>query len=159
MALRAYQELLMTLGAMDKYSTEAVKKSARVIKSNVFYVLEYREMCLVLLQNYNEAQHSLSYLKDLVETTHIFLKLLEQFCKVNRHVVVQRKVRSKSKSKKKKKSASKDDKSLCDSTANKCVNFDEISGEVSTLLQENGDIPSDVVPFDAASDVPIDEQK
>ena len=149
----------MTLGAMDKYSTEAVKKSARVIKSNVFYVLEYREMCLVLLQNYNEAQHSLSYLKDLVETTHIFLKLLEQFFKVNRHVVVQRKVRSKSKSKKKKKSATKDDKSLGDSTANKCVDFDEISGEVSTLLQENGDIPNDVVPFDAASDVPIDEQK
>jgi timeless len=66
-------------------------------------------------------------------------------------VVVQKKVRSKSKSKTKKKNASRVDKSLGHSTAHKCVDFDEISGEVSTLLQENGDIPSDVVPFDAAS--------
>ena len=174
LALRAYQELLMTLAAMDKCSSsEPVQKSARVIKANVFYVLEYREMCLVLLQNYCETQHSVSYLKDLVETTHIFLKLLEQFCKTNRHVVVQKTVRrnaanksassrikpkSKTKSSTFKKKTTSEPATAPLSTA---ASFDEISGQVSAALQqaENGLQPIDVLPFDAASDVPIDDQK
>ena len=158
LAVRAYQELLMTLAAMDKYSTESVKKSARVIKSNVFYVLEYREMCLVLLQNFNETQHSLGYLKDLVETTHIFLKLFEQFCQSNRHVVVQKKARSgPSKSRVKKKNQKRDFKSEDCPT----VTFDEISGEISDALHREGatEPTIDVAPFDPASDIPIDDQK
>lgn len=164
LALRAYQELLMTLAAMDKCTNEAVKKSARVIKSNVFYVLEYREMCLVLLQNYCETQHSISYLKDLVETTHIFLKLLEQFCKSNRHVVVQKTVRCKSSTKKKPKTKSVSSKKAFPDESNAttlAASFDEISGDISSALQqtENDLQPIDVLPFDAASDVPIDDQK
>ena len=157
LAVRAYQELLMTLSAMDKYSDESVKKSARVIKSNVFYVLEYREMCLVLLQNYNSLLHSVSYLKDLVETNHIFLKLLEQFCNSNRHVIVQKKTRS-GRRKKSKNTKAKNKKNELNG-ASSGISFDEIAGEISGALQGRPSLPIDIIPFDAASDVSIDDQK
>ena len=32
-----------------------------------------------------------TYLKDLIECTHLFLKMLETHCKVNRHLIVQKK--------------------------------------------------------------------
>jgi hypothetical protein len=50
------QELLMTLLAMDKSADEGVRSTARVIKSNIFYVLEYREMSQVLLQSFDPAK-------------------------------------------------------------------------------------------------------
>lgn len=37
--------------------------------------------------------------------------------------------------------------------------WDETSGQLSAVLERGANIPIDVVPFDAASDVPIDEQK
>ena len=45
-----------------------------------------------------------AYLRDLVESTHIFLKMLETFTKRNKNLVVQKK--KKKKGKKKKKTAS-----------------------------------------------------
>ncbi len=37
------------------------------------------------------------FLKDLIETTHMFLKMLEVYCKSNTHLVVQGKKRKKQK--------------------------------------------------------------
>ena len=158
LALRAYQELLMTLSAMDKYGNESVRNSSRILKSNVFYVPEYREMCLVLLQNYKETQHSISYLKDLVETTHIFLKLFEVFGKGNRHLLVQKKTKAPKKRKKSKpKKKPEGDETT---TAAPPPTFDEIAGEISSALQESLPTLSDeIIPFDAASDLSMDDQK
>lgn len=160
LAVRAYQELLMTLSAMDKHGCERVVSSSRVLKSNVFYVPEYREMCLVLLQNYKETQHSLAYLKDLVETNHIFLKLFEQFGKENRRLVVQKKTKVTKKRKKNKKTAEKKSAGG-DETSNAASmsSFDEIAGEISSTLLQEPTLPDDVIPFDAASDLPMDDQK
>jgi len=157
LALRAYQELLMTISVMDKHQNESVKNSARVLKGNLFYVLEYREMCLVLLQNYKEDQFSISYLKDLIETTHIFLKLFQDYGKTNRHLIVQKKVRT-IKKKKKKKNVEKNEPN---SSAAPLVitSFDEIAAEISAALQENHSLPENVSPFDAASDLSMDDQK
>lgn len=54
LALRAYKELLNTLLAMDKCSDSTVKDSAKVLKSNIFYVLEYREFVLNIFLNYDD---------------------------------------------------------------------------------------------------------
>jgi len=143
----------MTLNAMDKCSSESIRNSSRVLKSNVFYVPEYREMCLVLLLNYKENQHSLTYLKDLVETNHIFLKLFEQFAKGNRHLVVQNKSKV---PQKRKKSKQKKKKSEGETPP---PSFDEIAVEISSALQEKPSLTDDVVPFDAASDLPMDDQR
>lgn len=54
LALRAYKELLNTLLAMDRSTDPTVKESAKVLKSNIFYVLEYREFILSTFLNYDE---------------------------------------------------------------------------------------------------------
>ncbi|KAG8233129.1 hypothetical protein J437_LFUL010359 [Ladona fulva] len=83
-ALRAYQELLMTLHAMTTSQDQKIRDSANVIKSNVFYVVEYRELCLVLMNSYDPVKMSMSCLQDLIRTIHVFMKLMEDHCKGNR---------------------------------------------------------------------------
>ena len=48
------QELLMTLTAMDRSDDSAIRESSKIIKSNIFYVVEYRELVLTLLLNFDE---------------------------------------------------------------------------------------------------------
>ncbi|XP_045461506.1 protein timeless homolog isoform X2 [Harmonia axyridis] len=149
-ALLAYRELLLTLCYMDKSPDGTVRDSSKVIKSNIFYVLEYRELVLTLLLTFDELKMSDQYLKDLMETQHIFLRSFEAFCK-DGSVIVQ----TKSKAKRKKKKAPPVQVPLEVSLQNR---WDEASQYLATVLEGNN-IPTDVVPFDATSDVPIDEQK
>ena len=37
--------------------------------------------------------------------------------------------------------------------------WDEVSGELSALFQGRGELPTDVSPFDAASEVDVDQQR
>ncbi|XP_068081977.1 protein timeless homolog [Anabrus simplex] len=154
-ALRAYQELLMTLMAMDKSGDPSVQESARVIKSNIFYVIEYRELILTLMLNFDEIKMSRGYLKDLLETTHIFLKLLEHFCSRSRGVVVQQKQKARSR-KKQKSSTANSQTATVQSGAELWI---EMEPQITTILQTPESIPDDVVPFDPTSDIPVDDQK
>ncbi|XP_069688768.1 protein timeless homolog [Periplaneta americana] len=152
LALRAYQELLMTFTAMDRSDDPTVQESSKVIKSNIFYVVEYRELILTLLVNYDEIKFTKAYLKDLIETAHIFLKLLEHFCS-NRSIVVQkRRVVRKRKTKK---------SNVPEQTPQRNPQelWDEVGPQLSAVLQNDGTIPTDIVPFDAASEKSMDEQK
>lgn len=54
LALRTYRELLHTLRMMSESSQPDVKESAEVLKSNIFYVLEYREFILSTFMAYDE---------------------------------------------------------------------------------------------------------
>lgn len=51
--------------------------------------MEYREIFLTLLRKYDETRQPQSYLKDLVESTHLFLRMLERFCKGRKNLMVQ----------------------------------------------------------------------
>lgn len=48
----------MTLMAMSKSTDYGVKESARVIMCNIFYVVEYRELIVMLLIYYSEVKFS-----------------------------------------------------------------------------------------------------
>lgn len=37
--------------------------------------------------------------------------------------------------------------------------WDDVATQISVVLENDGAIPKDIVPFDAASDVPMDDQK
>uniref|UniRef100_A0A671YG73 Timeless circadian clock n=1 Tax=Sparus aurata TaxID=8175 RepID=A0A671YG73_SPAAU len=89
LALKAYQELLLTVNEMDNSQDESIRQSSSVIKSNIFYLMEYREIFLTLLRKYDETSQPQSYLKDLVESTHLFLRMLEHFCKGRKNLMVQ----------------------------------------------------------------------
>ncbi|XP_075381523.1 protein timeless homolog isoform X3 [Mycteria americana] len=113
LALKAYQELLRTVQEMDRSPEQAVRDSSQVIKSNIFYLMEYRELFLALFRKFDETKQPRSFLRDLVETAHLFLRMLERFCRGRAGLVVQ--------------------------------------GEVP--------LPEDAVPFDAASETPVEEQR
>ncbi|XP_075971735.1 circadian regulator timeout isoform X2 [Anticarsia gemmatalis] len=153
LALRAYKELLNTLLAMDKSTDPTVKESAKVLKSNIFYVLEYREFILSTFLNYDENKMPRSYLVDLVETVHLFLKMLEHYCKKT-GLVVQKKVRKKAKSKPKKQKASAQKAKGADTAG---PAWEEVRAQLAAVLRA-GPEPR-AAPFDAASHVPIDQQK
>ncbi|VVC99333.1 unnamed protein product [Leptidea sinapis] len=152
LALRSYKELLYTLLAMDTAEDVSVKESAKVIKSNIFYVLEYREFILSIILNYDENKMPRSYLVDLVETVHLFLKMLEHYCKKT-GLVVQKKVRKKPSKPRKQKPRTK-----AQAQAPKTDTPWEVAREqiAVVLTSQIEDCPP---PFDAASDVPIDQQK
>lgn len=56
LALRAYKELLQTLRLMAASPAADVRASAEVLKSNIFYVLEYREFVLATFLGYDETK-------------------------------------------------------------------------------------------------------
>ncbi|XP_061179569.1 protein timeless homolog [Saccostrea echinata] len=156
LALKAYQELLMTLDSMDRSGNSQLMESAKVIKSNIFYMMEFRDTFLTLLRKFNESTQSRTYLKDLVESTHLFLKMLEKMTKGNSHLVVQKK---KNKRKKKSKPRAAPDLPREPTPEELEDKWDDISGELSSLIQGRGELPADVSPFDAASEVDIDQQR
>ncbi|KAG6441528.1 hypothetical protein O3G_MSEX001806 [Manduca sexta] len=149
LALRAYKELLNTLLAMEKSSDPSVKESAKVLKSNIFYVLEYREFILNIMLNFDENKMPRSYLVDLIETVHLFLKMLEHYCKKT-GLVVQKKVRKKAKSKKAK------PKPQPRALQPAWGPWEEAREQAAVVLRAEHHHPP---PFDAASDKPIDQQR
>lgn len=56
---------------------------------HIFYLMEYRELLLALFRKFDETKQPRSFLRDLVETAHLFLQMLERFCRGRSGLVVQ----------------------------------------------------------------------
>ena len=102
----------------------------------------------------------MSYLKDIVETTHAFLKLMEHMSKSN-HIMVSKKQKKVKPRKNTNKSTTakgvtgSGDGFLSQRESNE-QKWDQVSNELSALLQGSTEnLPEIVSPFDAASDMPI----
>ncbi|XP_012696574.1 protein timeless homolog [Clupea harengus] len=154
LALKAYQELLLTLSEMDRSKDENVRQSANVIKSNIFYMMEYREIFLTLLRKFDERSQPRSFLRDLVESTHLFLRMLERFCTGRNNLMVQKK-RVKRRKKSQKKQAAQENTPEALEEAWQIVSQDlrAASFQLPSSLAEGA------VPFDAASETPLEEQR
>lgn len=76
--------------ALSRY----VKKSATLWKKHLILGLKFLPSTCFILCNHR------SYIKDLVETTHLFLKMLEHFSKRTGHLVVQKKKKTTGRKKK-----------------------------------------------------------
>lgn len=155
LALKAYQELLLTVNEMDRSPDETIRQSSNVIKSNIFYLMEYREIFLTLLRKYDETKQPQSYLKDLVESTHLFLRMLERFCKGRKNLIVQRKKVRRKKSNSKKKQATQESSPEALAETWKMVE-EELR---ATGFQLSATMTESIVPFDAASETPLEEQR
>uniref|UniRef100_A0AAQ6ALW6 Timeless circadian clock n=1 Tax=Amphiprion ocellaris TaxID=80972 RepID=A0AAQ6ALW6_AMPOC len=155
LALKAYQELLLTVNEMDRSQDETIRQSSSVIKSNVFYLMEYREIFLTLLRKYDETRQPHSYLKDLVESTHLFLRMLERFCKGRKNLMVQRKnvKRKKSQGKKQQSAAETSPEALEETWKTVEEELKAAGFQLSESLTES------IVPFDATSETPLEEQR
>ena len=142
---------------MSQSKEDSVKKSGTVLRADVFYEPEYRELCLQQLNIYNETKMSLNYLKDLVETTHVFMKLMDLMSK-GKHLMIRTKKIRKAASKKRIANKLLPNGNLLNQQNNEEI-WDQVSSHLSSCLQEGADIPTDISPFDATSETPIDEQK
>ncbi|XP_060128020.1 protein timeless homolog [Zootoca vivipara] len=152
LALKAYQELLTTVHEMDHSQEEALRNSSHIIKNNIFYLMEYRELFLTLFRKFDATKQPRSFLKDLVETTHLFLKMLERFCKGRNNLVVQSK-----KIKRKKKPASSTVQPRAPEELEKM--WPRLAEQIDKCIKGPEPLPEDVVPFDAASEIPLEEQR
>uniref|UniRef100_A0A674BFD7 Timeless circadian clock n=1 Tax=Salmo trutta TaxID=8032 RepID=A0A674BFD7_SALTR len=155
LALKAYQELLLTVNEMDRSRDENIRQSANVIKSNIFYLMEYREIFLTLLRKFDETKQPRTFLRDLVESTHLFLRMLERFCKGRNNLVVQKK------RVKRKKSKGRKNPTAAETTPEA---LEETWGAVAEELRATGfqlseALTEGAVPFDAASETPLEEQR
>ena len=124
----------------------------------MFYESEYRELCLQQLSTFNPDKMSFGYLTDLVATTHVFLKLMEVMSRGKKMIV------SKKKKVVKKSTGSKKKGPPVGGEAGGREKLEDmweaVSSRISAILQGHLDSPlPEVLPFDAASDVPIEEQK
>nr|UHH90575.1 timeless-m [Pyrrhocoris apterus] len=152
LTLKAYKELLQNLAVMDISPDQSVRESSKVIKSNIFYVVEYRELLLILFNTFKKFRYSHQYLIDLIETTHIFLKLICKFCQ-DKKLIVQKQVKQHKKHNKKKRKQKKKS------------NISEASEELWPQLYPSVEkvlsspITKEVFPYDPISDKSLEEQK
>ncbi|EDV28195.1 uncharacterized protein TRIADDRAFT_53559 [Trichoplax adhaerens] len=102
----AYKELLLNVIAMEQIEDHCLNENAKIIKSNILYMPEFREIPLMLLTKYDPTRQTRSYLMEIITVTHIYLKMIEKQCSKNGQVMVKEKKR-KMKKKSKKDSASK----------------------------------------------------
>ncbi|XP_010642972.1 protein timeless homolog [Fukomys damarensis] len=158
LALKAYQELLATVNEMDVSPDEAVRESSRIIKNNIFYMMEYRELFLTLFRKFDERCQPRSFLRDLVETTHLFLKMLERFCRSRGNLMVQ------NKRKKRKKKKKVPDQAVA--SGNVPYREEELEAlwpglaeQLQCCAQDPELSVDSMVPFDAASEMPVEEQR
>ncbi|XP_059621722.1 protein timeless homolog [Phlebotomus argentipes] len=143
----AFRECLLTLCTMQTLTDDANQCLSKQIQNNIFYVMEFREMVLHLMLNYKETQVTKSYLIDTVQMAHLFMRMFEKFCQGT--VFVQC---PKSKAKKRaKKSKNRPKKTSMKS-------WGEIRGEIHESLTKELAKDDSIIPFDATSSKPIDDQ-
>lgn len=136
---------------------EVFQENAKVMQSNIFYHPEYRDIFVTLFRNFKEMFQTKSFLRDLVETTHIFVRMMERFCHNNKHMVVQGQ-RKKSKKRKQSTKGPKHPGGVL--TEHQLIDlWEKMDARVEELLEGCERLPDTSVPFDATSDTPIEEQK
>ncbi|KAJ3078547.1 Topoisomerase 1-associated factor 1, partial [Rhizoclosmatium hyalinum] len=94
-ALECLKQMLVTLNAMAASGNEEYQDASNNIQNNLYYEAFIIESIAHLCKTFKD--QSFSYLKNLVETVHIFLKMLEKFSKSKAFMVVRRKKRAKAK--------------------------------------------------------------
>ena len=155
LGIRAYKELLNNLVAMVSSKDDKVKQSGLVLRADVFYEAEYRELCLNQLNIYAPEKMSIGYITDLAQATHVFLKLTEHMSKAGHVMISSKKVKRKTNAKKKEAGG---DAIPTQRESNEQI-WDKISSQLSRILQGDEELPESSAPFDAASDIPIEDQK
>lgn len=74
---------------MGQSQEEGFSENAKVMQSNIFYHPEYRDVFVTLLRNFHDVLQTKSCLCDIIEATHIYVRMMEHYCLENKHLVVQ----------------------------------------------------------------------
>eukprot|EP00117_Sycon_ciliatum_P007280 scpid20136/ scgid10456/ Protein timeless homolog len=174
-ALKAYHELLQYVQMLSLSSNEEVRDNAKIMQRNIFYIPEYRDVFVSLLKSYDEVKSDKSFLADVVETVHLYLKLIERYCKDRggRIMVQAKKKASKGRKNKSGGGGGAAGGGRGGAAANKrgpwSLSDDQMQelweehSEFATLalqsLSQGDDNDNNAIPFDAASELPEDVQR
>ncbi|XP_019854658.1 PREDICTED: protein timeless homolog [Amphimedon queenslandica] len=151
-AVSAYKELLLHVQEMIQSKDDTVVQSSKVILSNLLYHPEYRDVFVMLLRNYNEAVVQLSFLQDVIEMTHVYLRLVKLYSKQNGQLVIQKK--------RKRTAAKKKTNSQQLPTEDQLMEmWESLESEIQHVITNTASASELPCPFDGASDIPIEEQK
>lgn len=101
-AVQAYKELLLYVQQMSLSKDSALRDSAKVIHSNIFYHPEYRDVFITLLRNFYEVFQTRACLRDIIEATHVYFRQMERYSTQNGHMIVQERRAGKGRGRKKK---------------------------------------------------------
>lgn len=101
-AVQAYKELLLYVQQMSLFKDSALRDSAKVIHSNIFYHPEYRDVFITLLRNFYEVFQTRACLRDIIEATHVYFRQMERYSAQNGHMIVQERRAGKGRGRKKK---------------------------------------------------------
>ena len=74
---------------MSLSKDSALRDSAKVIHSNIFYHAEYRDVFITLMRNFYEVFQPRACLRDIVEATHVYFRQMERYSSENSHMIVQ----------------------------------------------------------------------
>ncbi|KAG1647989.1 Protein timeless [Nymphon striatum] len=148
---------LLELQAMvGEYYFSHRSQELAYLAGNIFYVVEYRDSILQMITSYDDTKHPKAYLKDLAETVHLFLKMLHQYCAKTSHLVVQRKKNRKHRKKQKEKNQNKEQQQSDDNIPEDL--WTSIADNLPSMLPEQHEIPSDLMPFDPTLDAEVDQK-
>nr|XP_047136191.1 protein timeless homolog isoform X1 [Hydra vulgaris] len=155
-AVQAYKELLTWITNMDRSQDTILKDASSIIKNNVFYHEEYRNIFLLLIRSYAANMQSKKYLADLIETFHIFLKLLEKFCGEKGSILTKTK---KKVIKRHKKVPTNQKQKVFSEEQLQDLWENEIAPSLSSILQGNDELPEYFESvFDPSSEILVEEQ-
>ena len=99
----------------------------------------------------------MSFLHDVIEMTHIYIGLMEQYCKTNGRILVQK--RRKVGGKKKRKGGRGAGRSEVLTEEQLVQKWEELKEEVEAVVGCGEFLSELPVPFDATSDQSMEEQK
>lgn len=150
-AVSAYKELLLHVQEMTQSKDDTIVQSSKVILSNLLYHPEYRDVFVMLLRNYNEAVLQMSFLQDVIEMTHVYLRLVKLYSKQNGQLVIQKKRKHTSVKRKTTQQQLPTEDQLMEVWGN-------LESEIQHVIS-NIDYSELPCPFDGASDTPVEEQK
>ena len=153
-AVKAYQEMLNNLHLMVISKDTKITDIANVIQNNIFYQQEYRELPPMLLKEFNRKNQSRSYLRDLIECTHTYVRMLDAYSISKPLIIQETKKAAKKKGKKTKKK-----KNMLSEEEMKEMWEGDIERDVIGIMSSGSVTTSNVQPFDASKEYTMDQQR
>lgn len=154
-AITAYKEILQNLSLMVMSNDSKIKDISGIIQNIIFYQQEYRELPTLLLKQFSPRIFTKSYLIDLIECTHLYIRMLDAYTKSNTLIVQQ----TKKKPKKKSPGTQKKKKNLLSDREMLEMWDGDIEKDVLNVLSSGRISTSGANPFDGSSDFSMEQQR
>jgi replication fork protection complex subunit Tof1/Swi1 len=141
----AFTQILLTVQSMAESKDEEDQEIAENIQNRIFYEESTHERILQLLRGY--AHQGLAYLDAVTACTHVFVRMLERYSKVNVDLQIRSKRRARRKQKQKPDAAEANDPAAPETAADE--DAEEAEQEEREIYQEASERKFDFAKFSA----------